>query len=168
MVVLGLDPGSHHVGYAFVDTGPRSDCRVLEYGVLHAPTKAPLYERIGVLLQALHPLLDQYQPVWMAAEECFVQHNVKTALILGQARGALLGTAWLRGMKVKEYAPTSIKQAVTGRGGASKDQVAWMLQRHLSLREIPQNRDATDALAVAWTAWQDLRQELLGTVTPLL
>lgn len=151
MIVLGIDPGSHHTGYALIERLPVGGrLRVLEYGVLHAKQSDSLFERIGQICQALEKILDAYKPELLVLEDCFVHVNVRSALILGQARGAILATCFKSGLKVREFLPTAVKYAVAGAGRASKESVALAMQRHLKLKDIPTPADASDALAIAW------------------
>lgn len=151
MIVLGIDPGSHHTGYALIERLPEGGrLRVLEYGVLHAKASDSLYHRLGQICQALDQILESYKPDLLVLEDCFVHVNVRSALILGQARGALLSTCYKYKMEVKEFLPTAVKYAVAGSGRASKDSVARAMQKHLNLKDIPTPVDASDALSIAW------------------
>jgi crossover junction endodeoxyribonuclease RuvC len=149
LIVLGIDPGSHNTGYAFLERTPQR-VRVLEYGVSKPPKTASVYDRIGFIIQDLEPLFGVYKPQYMGMERSFVGTNANTALVLGQARGAVQALAWKCGSCFCEYSPTEIKKRVTGRGQASKEQVAGMMQMLLSLKNPPEPLDASDALAIAW------------------
>lgn len=150
MIILGIDPGSITTGYAFLETGAASP-RVLEYGVIHAPASKPLEDRLLHIISKLEELLDKYKPDSLGMEGVFFAKNVKSALVLGHIRGAILVACRKRGLTYSEYSPRSIKQAVTGDGGASKEQVANMIFARLGIDggELP--LDASDALAIAWT-----------------
>lgn len=150
MVILGIDPGSRTTGYAFIKT----DCdpiRVLEYGCINAsPTKSPEMRLLEIITD-LEVLVEQYKPSALSMEGIFYAKNVKSALLLGHIRGAILAVCLKRGATYHEYSPKSIKLAVTGSGASSKERVAQMVQSHLQLKEINASLDASDALAVAWT-----------------
>lgn len=151
MIVLGIDPGSHHTGYALIERLPTGGrLRVLEYGVINAKATDSLYERIGFISNALDKILEAYKPDLLSLEDCFVHLNARSALILGQARGAILATCHKHQVMVREFLPTAIKFAVAGQGRASKDSVAHAMQRHLLLKDLPSPADASDALAIAW------------------
>ena len=151
MIILGIDPGSITTGYAFIE---KSDgkVRVLEYGVLHAPASHAVEDRLLHIVTDLEALLERYRPDALAMEGVFFAKNAKSALVLGHVRGAVLVACRKRGMTFSEYPPKAVKQAVTGDGSASKEQVAGMLQRMLKLRQedMSQFMDATDALAAAY------------------
>lgn len=93
--------------------------------------------------------MDRHTPQAMSVENVFQGKNVKSALTLGHARGAILLAAALRDVEVIEYTPREIKRAVVGTGDASKDQVAYMVQRHLRLESAPSPSDASDGVAAA-------------------
>jgi len=147
---LGVDPGSHVTGYAFLE-GLGSRVRVLEYGVLRAKSQDSLPDRLLQITQPLKKLIEQYRPSYLALESAFVQKNIRSALVLGHARGAIMLLCCELGLQIFEYSPATIKQAVTGKGAASKERVAWMVQQLLQLKELPTPADASDALAIAWT-----------------
>lgn len=149
MRILGIDPGSLHCGYALLeDLGGRVPL-VREAGVWRLGDGKPLPQRLAFLHDRLQEFLGRNSPDVLAMEESFVQKNVHSALVLGHARGVVMALCAVRGMMVSEYAPASIKQTVAGSGRASKDAVADMVRRQLSLAELPASADATDALAVA-------------------
>lgn len=125
--------------------------QVLEYGAIHAKTNDELILRLGEICKQLEARIQVYKPSMLAMEASFYALNVKTTLVLGHIRGAIMALGARYGMTFEEYSPRSIKQAVTGSGAASKDRVAAMMQHHLRLSELPEPADAADALAVAWT-----------------
>lgn len=158
MIILGIDPGSHNTGYAFIQkSGTR--IRVLEYGVIRAPkvrneagrkVNAELFHRIGHIRRELESLVKEYKPEAMVMESSFFAKNAKTAMILGHARGAIMTLCFDNDMQFKEFAPKEIKQAVTGSGSASKESLALMLQNILGLKDKPEPEDASDALGAAF------------------
>jgi crossover junction endodeoxyribonuclease RuvC len=148
MRVLGVDPGSRVCGYGvIVVDGPRR-YRYVECGVLTAPARAPAEARLGEIARCLGELIAEIAPDALAVEDVFSHQNVRSALALAQARGTILAVAGMAGLPVFSYAPALVKQAVTGRGRASKDQVARMVRVLIGLRRTPR-ADAADALAVA-------------------
>lgn len=145
--VLGIDPGSRKAGWGVVDVEGNSVVHV-DNGVLMLDTDSDLTIRLVDLAHRLNDVITTYAPDRAAVEDVFVQKSARSALILGQARGAALTTLGLRGLKVTSYTPSMIKQRVTGGGRADKEQVASMVTVLLGLPEYP-FEDAADALAVA-------------------
>lgn len=150
MIVLGIDPGSVNTGYAFVDARG-TEFRVLEYGALHAPKNRSFEDRLLHIVTSLEELMDKYRPEMLGMESAFVAINARSALVLGHVRGAILVACKKRGMSFSEFPPSTIKQAVTGKGNASKELVANMIYARLGITPEKVLLDATDALAIAWT-----------------
>ena len=149
MITLGIDPGTAITGYGFIDEGEDGCLTVIEYGVIRTSTEHSPAVRLVQLYQKLKGLILLHQPGMGAVEKLFFERNVRTALNVGQARGvALLAMAEL-GLKIGEYTPLEVKQAVAGYGGADKNQVQQMVKTILGLDAIPHPDDAADALAVA-------------------
>ncbi|NTV66266.1 MAG: crossover junction endodeoxyribonuclease RuvC [Chlorobaculum sp.] len=149
MIVLGIDPGSRKSGYGVI-AGTAAGWRVVGCGLVRLAASATLHERIGQLCRGIDEVIAQMKPEAVALETAFVGRNVRSALILGQVRGAVLATVLRHGLPVREYAPREIKLAVTGTGSARKEQVAAMLSRLLDLGLEPKPLDVTDALGVAY------------------
>lgn len=144
--VIGLDPGLRRTGYGVIETdGYRH--RYQASGQI-CPVQGPIPQRLGELFRQLSDVLETYMPDCAAVEASFVAANAGTALKLGQARGALISACVVREVEVFEYSPRSMKQTITGRGGAAKEQVQFMVQRLLGLSESPQ-ADEADALGLA-------------------
>jgi len=148
VVVLGVDPGSRITGYGVI----RQDCggfAVLACGVirLHSGNSHP--ERIGQIYRELEMVIADFTPERVALETAFLSRNVQSALKLGQVRGAVIALAMNRNLLLHEYAPREVKSAVTGKGAASKEQVAFMVARMLALSPVPRPYDVTDALGIA-------------------
>ena len=150
MIVLGIDPGTITTGYAFIESSGQK-VKVLEYGTLHAPANHALEDRLLHIVSGLEELLDKYKPESFGMEGIFFAKNAKSALVLGHIRGAVLVACRKRGMTYSEYSPRVVKQAVTGDGGASKEQVANMIFARLGIQGDDLPLDASDALAIAWT-----------------
>jgi len=147
MIVLGIDPGSRLTGWGVVRVGAGGAVSALAHGTIAGGTGA-LAERLVALGRGLEEVLDRHRPELVGVEQAFHARNVRSTLVLGHVRGLVLWLAAGRGVAVAEYAPRVVKLAVTGRGGASKPQVADMVRRLLALDARPQ-ADAADALAVA-------------------
>jgi crossover junction endodeoxyribonuclease RuvC len=149
MITLGIDPGTAITGYGILREEQDGSLIVLEYGVIRTTTAQTQAERLVHLYKKMKELILLHQPDMGAVEKLFFERNVRTALNVGQARGvALLAMAEL-GLKIGEYTPLEVKQAVAGYGGADKNQVQQMVKTILGLEAIPHPDDAADALAVA-------------------
>lgn len=145
-IVLGIDPGSRITGYGLVAV-KGNHYQYVDSGIIRIDETSTA-AKLRVIYQGIATIVQQYQPHEVAIEEVFLQHNVKTALKLGQARGAAIVAAANHGLVVAEYAVRTIKQAVVGYGAASKDQVQHMVKRLLNIKGDLQE-DAADGLAVA-------------------
>ena len=148
--VLGIDPGSRKTGWGVVDVAGNVMTHV-DNGVLILDDDKDLTIRLVDLAHRLNDVITTYRPDRAAVEDVFVQKSARSALILGQARGAALTTLGLRGLAVASFPTSVVKQRVSGRGGAGKEQVAAMVTALLGLPEHP-FEDAADALAVALCA----------------
>lgn len=148
LLVLGIDPGTRFIGYGLIHV-EKSCCRAIDYGFFRIDKKAAFPERLKQIHEVVFDLLDQTRPDVVAVEEVYVSRNAKTTLRLGHARGVILLAAVEKGVPVAEYAAREVKQAVIGRGGASKQQVQWMMARMLNIRLDGLQEDAADGLAVA-------------------
>ncbi|MBN2084583.1 MAG: crossover junction endodeoxyribonuclease RuvC [Anaerolineales bacterium] len=148
MRVVGIDPGTATTGYGVIEeTAGR--LVLVSFGTICTPARQPMPERLLDLHTQLIALLALHAPDTAAVESLFFQKNVRTAISVGQARGAVLLALAERGMPVGEYTPLEVKQAVTGYGGAEKRQVQIMVRTLLGLADLPRPDDAADALAVA-------------------
>jgi len=146
--ILGLDPGIADTGVGVIKKeGHKLSC--LFYSSIKTSAGLPLADRLAILNIELDKLIKKYQPQIIAVEELFFCKNVKTALVVGQARGVLLLTAKQNGLPVVEFTPLQVKQAVSSYGKAGKVQVQKMVKLLLDLKEIPKPDDAADALAIA-------------------
>jgi len=145
--ILGIDPGLRATGWGVIaQTGPR--LAHVAHGVIAVPTQAPLAERLAGIFSEVSALVTLHRPDAASVEETLVNSGARSALKLGQARGAAMAALAREGLAVSEFAPRSIKRALVGTGGADKDQVAFMVQRLLP-RAGPVTADAADALACA-------------------
>ena len=148
MKVLGIDPGTAACGYGIVqESGGR--VRALDYGWWKTPASDRPEARLKTIFDAVTTLIDQAAPDAVALEESFVGVDARTALSVGQARGAVLVAAASLGVECVEYAPSHVKQAVCGYGRAEKAQVQRMVMAILGLKKAPTPHHAADALAVA-------------------
>jgi crossover junction endodeoxyribonuclease RuvC len=147
-IIIGIDPGTVVMGYGVIEvTG--SKIKLLAAGVLKLDKDGEHYDRLKKIFDTLLELFDEYKPDELAIEEPFFGKNVQSMLKLGRAQGVSIAAALHRRIPVFGYSPRKIKQSVTGRGAASKEQVSKMLQQLLKFEEAPTYLDATDALGVA-------------------
>jgi len=149
LIVLGVDPGTAATGYGVVARKGGGAVSLLECGVVKTSAHAPLAERLREIHEGLNDVLARHSPDIVAVEGVFYGKNVRTTVQLGQARGAILLTAALRGLEAVEYSPAEIKNAVVGTGRATKPQMQFMVQRLLGLKAPPSPADAADGVAVA-------------------
>lgn len=148
MIVLGVDPGTGTTGYGVVARSGGA-VSLLECGVIRTEPSLPLPQRLRIIYEGVGEVLMRHDVDVVAVEGVFYARNVRTTVILGHARGAILLAATMRDLPVHEYSPAEIKNAVAGTGRASKEQVQFMVQRLLRLREPPRPNDAADGVAVA-------------------
>lgn len=147
-IIMGIDPGTRITGYGIIATQDRTHTP-LDFGCIRPPPALALEKRYLILFESLEALIAKYQPAYIAVETQFVKKNVQSAIKLGMARGMVLLAAAKNGAEVFEYAPKKAKQAVTGSGASSKEQVQKMMQLLLKLPQPPHPEDAADALALA-------------------
>ena len=149
--MLGVDPGTAATGYGVVERPESGPHRLIECGVIRPPARATLARRLAVIHQEISALIARHAPGAVAVESVFVSRNVRSALVLGHARGVILLAAEQAGLEVAEYAPRQVKAAVVGTGGATKPQVGLMVAKLLRLKHAPEPADAADGVAVALT-----------------
>ena len=147
MRVLGLDPGSRRTGWGVIERRAR-ELRYVAAGHVAPPARLSLAERLHAIVREVHAVIEEFAPDQVVIEAAFHHAYARSTLVLGHVRGALMVAAAERGLPVAEYAPRAIKLAVTGRGGAAKEQVTAMVKAQLGLDTLPQV-DAADALAGA-------------------
>jgi crossover junction endodeoxyribonuclease RuvC len=146
--VLGIDPGTAACGYGIVqEKGNR--LRAVDFGWWKTPASSRPERRLKTIYEGVAALIDRERPDAVALEESFVGADARTALSVGQARGAVLVAAALAGVECAEYSPATVKQAVCGYGRAEKAQVQKMVQAILRLDAPPTPDHAADALAVS-------------------
>lgn len=147
--VLGVDPAvAGATGYGVVEVVGGS-ARMLRYGALRLPARAPLAERLCGIHQVIADLVAEFEPHAVAVEAVFAALNVRTAIKLAEVRGVILLAAAQAGVPAYSYSPREVKASVAGYGAASKQQMQQMVGAQLGLGEPPEPPDAADALAVA-------------------
>jgi crossover junction endodeoxyribonuclease RuvC len=149
--ILGIDPGSLRTGWGIINSDQldqvngRKAC--VGAGVIDLSDKLSLAERLGLLQQSMEQIIRQHQPHEMSIEKVFLGRNPDSAFKLGHARGVVMALAGIHKMRVAEYATRHVKKMLTGQGGASKEQVQFLVQHMLGIKIV--SLDATDALALA-------------------
>ena len=147
--ILGIDPGTVVMGFGVVER-VGSELRLVDLGSVKFAASKESVERLGDILAAVEELLDRFQPTALAVEAPFFGKNVQSMLKLGRAQGVVLSAGLRRGLTVAEYPPAVVKRRISGRGAASKEQLAGFLEAMYTIPIDPKRAlDATDALAVA-------------------
>ena len=148
--VLGIDPGVRYVGYGVIDARGR-DTSLVACGTIQTDSTETFAERLLHIYEEIGKVIERYQPHRIALEKLVYHRNVSVALALGQARGAAIVAGAIQKLAMDEFSPTEIKNAVVGKGRASKGQVQKMVQLLLNLPEPPDSEHSADALAAAIT-----------------
>lgn len=147
-LILGVDPGTRLMGYGLIRCQGKK-VQVECYGIINLEKYQNQALKLKKIAERMAEIIEQYQPDEMALEAPFYGKNIQVALKLGRAQGVAMAAALVREIPITEYAPRKIKQAVTGNGNASKEQVAAMLAQILDFQREDIALDATDALGVA-------------------
>jgi len=147
-IILGIDPGTTVLGYGLISV-ESNKIKMLNFGVVQLSKMGDISQKLTRIFTRIDGLIKEYQPTELAIEAPFYGKNVQSMLKLGRAQGVAIAACLSNGMTFEEYTPKRIKQAITGNGNASKEQVALMLQKLLSIDKLPLYLDATDGLAVA-------------------
>ena len=145
---MGIDPGTNYMGYGVLEVEGRT-VRSVVLGEIDLHKVSDPYAKLRYIFERVGSLIEQYNPREVALESPFLGENVQSMLKLGRAQGVAMAAALSHDKEVFEYAPTRIKQAITGSGSASKEQVAAIVKRMLKIEYMPRRLDATDGLAVA-------------------
>ncbi len=148
MIILGIDPGLAIVGFGVIEKG-KYKSEVIDYGVIRTPKEDTLPVRLEKIYKGMCELINKYKPEHVALEELFFNTNSTTAIAVAEARGVILLACIHNNLKLFEYTPLQIKQALTSNGRADKQQVQFMVKAILKLQAIPKPDDAADGLAVA-------------------
>ena len=147
-IILGIDPGTTIMGFGLIKK-KGSELEMVMMDVLLLNKIKDPYLKLQKIFEKSIAIIDHYHPDEVALEAPFFGKNVQSMLKLGRAQGVAMAAALQREIPVTEYAPLKIKKSITGRGSASKEQVAGMLMQMLNLKEMPKYLDATDGLAAA-------------------
>ncbi len=151
MLSLGIDPGTAIVGYGLVREHNDGSLQAVDYGVITTPAGLPMWERLQLIYDGLNAIIETHKPDQAGVEELFFARNVTTGLTVAQGRGVILLALAQAGVPITEYKPNTVKQSISGYGGAKKPQMQEMVRVLLGLDKIPKPDDAADALAVAIT-----------------
>lgn len=147
-IILGIDPGTSITGYGVIKTAGTTP-KLLAIGSIDLTRHKDHYIKIRHIFESTLSIIEEYHPDELAIEAPFYGKNVQSMLKLGRAQGAAIAAALSRSLPIFEYAPRKIKMSITGRGAASKEQVASMLMRILDFGIDDMKLDATDGLAAA-------------------
>ena len=148
MRILGIDPGFAITGYSIIDY-EGNKFKLITSGAILTEAHTAFSLRIEKIFKDLEQIIDEFKPEAMAIEELFFNNNAKTAINVAQARGVILIAAKLKDIKIYEYTPLQVKQAVVGYGRADKIQVQSMVKIILNEEKLPKLDDITDSMAVA-------------------
>ncbi len=148
MIILGIDPGSLNVGYGIIQVEKR---KIVAAGcdTIKINPKLQLTERLVQIHSGIDKVIAEYKPDIAVVETIFYGKNIKSAFTLGHARGVIMLALAQHNIIIEEYSPREVKKSVVGNGNASKEQVAYMVQKILNLSAKPKTEDAADALAIA-------------------
>lgn len=148
MRILGIDPGYATIGFGVVDSeGGKQD--LVKCGVITTPAHTSLSSRLEQIYDDLSELLELFRPDAVAVEELFFNTNITTGIAVAHGRGVILLACQKAGVRICEYTPLQVKQAVVGYGRAEKRQVMEMVKRICRLNAVPKPDDAADAVALA-------------------
>lgn len=149
MLVLGIDPGLATTGFGLIEDDSQGRIALVDYGIIETSANWDMSNRLVSLYDQVSSIILLHKPDQVAVEKLFFQKNVKTAMMVGQARGVVLLALAQHELLPAEYTPNEIKQAVCGYGSAGKQQIQLMVQALLNMNDMPKPDDAADALAVA-------------------
>jgi len=153
VLCLGIDPGTAVTGYGVVRcaTPGGGSLSLVECGVIRTRARDDLPARLNEIFDGVRELIGRHKPAVVAVEDVFYQKNVRTTLALGHARGVILLAAQQAALEIRQFAPADIKKSIVGNGGATKEQVQFMLTRLLRLKSVTEPNDAADGVAAAVT-----------------
>ncbi|MBC8213917.1 MAG: crossover junction endodeoxyribonuclease RuvC [Candidatus Marinimicrobia bacterium] len=156
MRILGIDPSLVQTGFGIISINNNTP-ELVDYGIIKPNAKENLPNRLLTIFQDVKQIVKDYKPSVFSIEDVFYGKNVKSTLLLGQARGVAIVAGATAEIPIYEYSPRKVKQALTGNGNASKEQVQFMVKASLNMQDLPQPMDASDALAIALCHYQQFR-----------
>ena len=148
MKIIGIDPGLVQTGFGIINVSDY-EVSLIDYGIIKPDPKDSLSKRLLTIYNDVCEITSNYNPQIFAIEEVFYGKNVKSAMRLGQARGAAMVAAASKEIPIYEYSARKVKQSVTGNGNAHKSQIQFMVKSKLNMEHNPEPVDAADALAIA-------------------
>ena len=148
MKIIGIDPGLVQTGFGIIKVKD-NQVSLIDYGIIKPAPREALANRLLVIFNDVCDILSNYNPQIFAIEDVFYGKNVKSAMRLGQARGAAMVAAASKNMPIYEYSALKVKQSITGNGNAHKSQIQFMVKSKLQMDHNPEPMDAADALAIA-------------------
>ncbi len=159
--IMGIDPGTNYMGYGVIEVEGKT-LRAVILGEIDMHKIADPYAKLSHIFERVSALVKEYAPREVALESPFFGENVQSMLKLGRAQGVAMAAALSQKVDVFEYAPTKVKQAITGRGGASKESLAAMVKSILGVESPSKRLDATDGMAVALCHYYTISSPLIG------
>ncbi len=159
--IMGIDPGTNYMGYGVLEVEGKR-LRAVVLGEIDIHKIADPYAKLSHIFERVSRLVEEYEPREVALESPFFGTNVQSMLKLGRAQGVAMAAALSHQVDVFEYAPTRVKQAITGRGGATKESLAAMLKSILGIEPPSKRLDATDGMAVALCHYYSISSALIG------
>jgi crossover junction endodeoxyribonuclease RuvC len=161
LCILGIDPGLNVTGYGLINV-TQNKPSLIKYGTIRTEARKALSDRLYKIFESLNEIIFEFQPHYVAVEDIFYAENVKTAIVMGHARGTVIVAAKQNGAQVSEFTAREVKMSVVGNGAAAKSQVNYMVANILRVKEKISPDDASDALAVALCQWNRLERQLKG------
>ncbi len=149
MKIIGIDPGTNLLGFAVLDGSSKNNPILIFSGKLKLSSYSNHYIKLERIYNKISQIVQEYKPDFLSIEAPFFGKNIQSMLKLGRAQGVAMAAALSAGVEIIEYSPRKIKQAITGNGDASKEQVALMIKSILNLKELPDSFDESDAIAAA-------------------
>ena len=147
MIIIGIDPGLVNTGYGIISIKNEIPS-LIDFGIIAPNTKDSVPERIFTIFTDVCQLIEEYNPNIFSIEDVFYSRNFKSAMLLGQARGAAILAASKYKISIFEYSAKKVKQSITGNGNADKTQVQYMVSKILNIKNNSIPLDASDALAI--------------------
>lgn len=148
MIILGIDPGTRITGYGVIKFNNNSFIKIAN-GSINLPANKSIPERLEIIYNELNKIIKKYKPNEFAIETAFYGKNVQSAMKIGYARGVAIVCAMHNKLEPNEYSPREVKKSVVGKGGASKEQVSFMIKTLLNIKSEKIKIDESDALAIA-------------------
>ncbi len=148
MIILGIDPGTKFTGYGII-VFRNNELTYIDSGIIEPPKTASLAEKLEKIYDEIEKLIKKYRPTEFSLETAFYGKNVQSVMKIGYVRGISLLVSAHNGLDPAQYSPREIKKAVVGNGGASKEQVQFMIKKLLGLKKEKMKTDESDALATA-------------------